>query len=397
MPSLIKPRPTGNKPAPSSPQGGGRFKFEYRPRSQEEVRTYVNSIGGRDGYFPSEIPFFTPRVGDNIVRILPPPPGSEWGHFGVKLHIHYGIGVDENPYLCLAKMKNEACPICEERERASRAGEGDLSDALRPRTGCAVFVIDRGQENKGPMLWTMPTTVDKEVSKQLWDPTSGEVLLVDHPEEGFDLSFSREGQGLKTKYGGFKFSRRSSPLHDDPKQAEAWLKFICDHAIDKSLVYYEASYIEGVLTGQPPPKAREEREEKPGAGGEGPKRFGSGRSERTQESGGTGAAEPAARPKIQPRGAKAAPAPAAAPPAEEASDKPTWEQLEAMDEEQLAEVGDAFEIKWPDEEGAFESIEQLRDFVAEAIEVAKPEPEPAPAPKGGTDWKSRLANMTKKK
>lgn len=358
----------------------GSFKFDYARRSQEQVRTYAASISGRDNYIKQEIPFFTPRVGDNLIRILPPPSKEKaeaWGHYGVKLALHYGIGVDESAYLCAAKMKSEACPICDERERASRAGEGDLADSLRPRFPVAVFVIDRGQESKGPMLWMIPTGVDKDIVKLVIEPGTGEVLPVDHPDEGFDLAFSREGQGLKTKYGGYKFARRSSPLHDDPAVAEAWLRFICEHPIDEQLVYYEAPYIEEVLSGQAPAQPREDRGEE--------------RSPAAKKKGG----EEEARPSLKRRGAAPAAAKEPEPKPEEEEELPTYEELCELDEEELATLGEQAGVKFPDAEDAFGSIEDLRDFIAKELGIEIPEPGPETAAASTPSWKQRLQKLAK--
>jgi len=111
--ATIRPRPTINR-AVRSPQAAP--KFHYQPRTPEQVRERAQrSIGGRDSYFNSDIQFFTAREGDNNVRILPPPPDADWGHYGVGIVVHYGIGPDQGAYLCLDRMKSEPCPICEER------------------------------------------------------------------------------------------------------------------------------------------------------------------------------------------------------------------------------------------------------------------------------------------
>lgn len=350
-------------------------RFVYRARSPEQVRERAQrAVGGRDSYFDSDVQFFTPRVGDNNVRIMPPPPNKDWGHYGVNIAVHYGIGADQNAYLCANKMKDEACPLCEERDRATAAGEEDLADALRPSFRVAVYVIDRAQEGKGPLLWNIAAGLDKDIVKLCIDPSSGEVLPVDDPADGYDLNFNREGEGLKTKYKGIQFSRRSSPLADDQDVGDKWLQYVVDHPIDECLVYHEYDHIVKVFAGQAPPDGGEiPPATKPQADAPSVK-------PRT-------ATKPATETKVKPR--------VAAPPKQnEAADggenAPTWDEIAAMDEDDLAGLGEAFQVEFPAD--GFEDIEQLRDFVAAAVGVEKPKPQAAAEPAKG-DWRARLRKM----
>ena len=371
--ALIKrPTTTPSTKGKTSARTGG-FAFKYKQRTPEEVRDRATrSIGGRDSYFKQEVKYFTPREGVNNIRILPPPPDADWGHYGIGIFVHYDIGVDGSAYLCLAKMKGEDCPACEERARASSTGEEDLAKQLRPGERVAVYVIDRSKEGDGPLLWNLPSNLDKDITKLCIDPGTGEVLYPDNPEEGYDLSFTREGQGLKTKYKGIQFSRRTSPLSDDPKEGDAWLQYICDHAIDSMLQYFEYDYMESALNGTAAavhtPAAPKE--------------------------------EPAADPSVTPRkaiqrpGKKAAPEPEPEPEpsAEEGEEVPSWEDIEGADEDALVALIETFELTPPDD--GFDSEDALRDWVAEQLGVEKPAPAPAAAKVGS--WKDRLKGMQKK-
>lgn len=379
--ALIKPKAkTGGSPAAKA----GQSRFQYKPRTPEQVRERAQrAVGGRDSFFNSEVQFFTPRVGDNNVRILPPPPDADWGHYGLNLTVHYGIGADQSAYLCRNKMLGEACPICEERERAASAGEEDLADDLRPNQRVAVYVIDRAQEGKGPLLWNLPAGLDKDIIKLCIDPSSGEVLPVDDPNDGYDLNFTREGEGLKTKYKGIQFSRKPSPLADDPDVAEEWLQHIVDHRIDNCLQYFEYDYMEKVLAGQAP-ATHDDGDDKP--------------TKPAAKAPSTKApakpAAPAGRAKIQPRGKPAPdPEPEDLPPAgaPDGFEPPTWDELQELDEDGLAAVGEAAELEFPEE--GFEDLEELRTFIAQRLGLQPPKPEPKAA--GG--WRDRLAALKGKK
>jgi hypothetical protein len=379
--SLIKPKPGATAArSPAGRGGASKPRFEYKARSPEQVRAQASrAVGGRDSFFSEDIQFFTPRVGENNVRILPPPPDADWGHYGLNVAVHYGIGADESAYLCPKKMKDEPCPLCEERDRATNAGEDDLADALKPSYRVAVFVIDRAQEAKGPLLWNIAGGLDKDITKLCIDPKSGSVLAVDDPNDGYDLSFSREGEGMKTKYKGIQFSRQSSPLADDPDVGEKWLAYVLDHNIESCLKFFDADYISKVFEGQAPPETKEEK----AAGGRDSKGGDAGRR-RVAPRGEAAAPAAAPKPRIQPRGAAAkAPEPEPEPAGDE--QPPTWEELEQLDEDGCAAVIDAFQLDPGTTE--FDSIDALRDWIAEQLQIEKPAPAPAAA---GGSWKDRL-------
>ena len=366
------------KTGAGNPRTGG-VKFEYRARTPEQVRALAQrQIGGRDSYFDKSIVFFTAREGDNVLRILPPPSDAEWGHYGVNIAMHYDIGPDKSAFLCREKMLQEPCPICEERIRASAAGEDDFADSMKPGFRTAIYIIDRNQEGKGPMLWNVSGGLDKDITKLCIDPGTGEVLPVDDPNDGYDLSFVRTGQGLKTKYDGVQFSRKPSPLSDDNDAAQQWLDYIVAHPIDGCLVYHDYDYIKKVLEGQAP--AEQESE--------------------------TATAKPAAKPVAR----KPAATPAAAPPAgrkkllikktpaaepeagngEAADGLPSFEEVQQMDEDMLTSLGEEQELEFPE---GFDSLEAFREWVCEQLGIEAPPP-PAPAAAGKADWRAKLRKQT---
>lgn len=373
---MVKPK-TGMKSSVRS----GSVKFQYKARTPEQVRERAQKqIGGRDSYFTSDVQFFTPREGDNNIRILPPPPDVNWGHYGIGIVVHYAIGSDQSAYLCTARMKDEPCPICEERDRATSSGEEDLADSLRPSFRTAVMVIDRAQEGKGPLLWNIAAGLDKDITKLCIDPASGEILPVDHPEDGYDLNFTREGQGMKTKYKGIQFSRKSSPLSDDSDQAEAWLKQVVDHPIDSCFQYYDYDHISKVFAGQAP-ATTDDSDEKP-VKKTAPKS--------TDKKGS------AVKPKIQVRTSKKEEP-------EEKSDLPTPEELEEMDEDALVALGEEKELQFPE---SFDSIEELRTFIGtelgiivdeEAEQEKEEEEEEEKKEPAKANWRDRLKAKTGKK
>lgn len=227
--------------------GRGSGRFRYQPRSAEATRQRAErNVYGNDPFLSEEVKLFKPKVGDNTVRILP----ATWEdsqHYGIDVFVHQGIGADRTTYLCLEKMKNKPCPICEARKRASAEGDQEFADQLRVSSRVFMYVVDRDKEREGAMVWNMGARQDADILKLCTDKRSGEVLQIDNPDEGYDLQFTREGEGLKTRYSAFSFVRRPSAL-DLPKA----LDFAVQHPLPDQLVFYSYDHIAKSFAGTKP-------------------------------------------------------------------------------------------------------------------------------------------------
>jgi hypothetical protein len=219
-----------------------RFKF-YQP-SKENIQKRVTSQGGGfDSFIKSNYEFFKPQKGENWVRILPPT-WVDAEHWGMLVYAHFGLGPDKGTALCPNKMLNDPCPICEYRARnASRLDPEELKD-LKPREQYVAWVLDRNNEKDGPKVWSMaPTKVDQEISKLAIERDTGELIPITHPDYGFDVYFDRQGEGLRTQYGGFALSRRASIVKDK------WMEFIEQHPIPSVLVWRTYEELEQLFEG----------------------------------------------------------------------------------------------------------------------------------------------------
>lgn len=222
-----------------------RREREYIPRTAEEVQRHATqSTGSYDTLWDEKYKAFKAREGLNAVRFIP-------GTFGDKRSPvypywrHENIGPDNSSYVCLDKTLNQACPICEQRGNFS----DEDANELRPRKRWLGWVIDRDAEREGPQLWDISPTADKNISGLLIDRL-GRVVHMDDPDNGFDLEFMREGQRLNTRYSGYKISRDSSPLSDDPDKYDRWWDYAEDNPLDKVLIIHEREYLEKVFSGQ---------------------------------------------------------------------------------------------------------------------------------------------------
>lgn len=222
--------------------------WEYKSRKPEDVRKRSQQRGGDfDSIWNDGFTTFSPKEGSHRLRILPP----TWDnakHFGTDVWVHYGVGADNQQYLCRAKMLDEECPLCKEAAKYSK--DDEISKSLKPTRRVAYYVIDRKNEAAGVLVWAAPWTFDRDLSGLLFsEQNADEVLEIDNPDEGYDITFSRTGAQLATKYVSLAVSRHQSPLADDSDQAVEWLKFAIKNPIPTALCYYDADYILKVFNG----------------------------------------------------------------------------------------------------------------------------------------------------
>jgi hypothetical protein len=240
-------------------------RFKYTKRTKDQTKKRATQSGGTfDTLLKSNINTFSVKEGDRAIRILPPS-WEDAEHYGYDIYVHYDVGPDSQSYLCAAKMKDKPCPICEERKAAEKDKDADPEyiTALKPTKRVLTWVIDRDSEEDGPLVWSMPWTVDRDIAALSIHKKSGEVLCVDDPDEGYDIEFRRDGTGRKTKYSAMQIQRSDSPLSADEDEANDWLDFISENPLPDLLNFFEYEYIQNVFAGKKSKSDDEEEEETP--------------------------------------------------------------------------------------------------------------------------------------
>lgn len=217
--------------------------FKYQARSVETLEKRASQQGGDfDKFLKDEYKEYKPKKGENWVRILPP----TWenpNHYGWDVWTHNRIGPGKAGVICLYKQFGRPCCLCDARSRAEAAHDEELTKELRPQRRVLTWVIDRKDEEKGPQLWPMPWTLDRDIAKISRDKRTGEIFLIDHPEEGYDVMFDKEGEMLTTKYIGIQISRRASSV--DP----VYFPYIEDNPLTETLLVRENAELWNIYTG----------------------------------------------------------------------------------------------------------------------------------------------------
>lgn len=225
--------------------------FQYQARAADAWQERSEQRGGGFvSYIKPSIQQFSVQKKENFIRILPPTWPSP-KHYGYDVWVHYGVGPQQATVLCNLKMFNTKCPVCDAYAIADGQGKEDAYD-LKANRRVLVWLINRKDANLPPLAWGMPWTLDRDISKLCKDPQTGELYQIDHPDNGYDLSFERDGEGQNVKYVGVQIARRPSSVEDK------YLDYIVANPLPDILVkrsYEEvcALFEGGASQPQPPP------------------------------------------------------------------------------------------------------------------------------------------------
>ena len=223
--------------------------FVYHERSADSVKKRAEQTGGRfDTIFKSGFDTYKPKAGTNTVRFLPP----TWDghdHYGLDIYVHGFVGPNRGSYLCLQKMKNKPCPLCKLEAEMRKEGETEEANKVAARKRVLTWIIDRDGDDDTPLLWSMGWTTDRDISDLARNKKTGETLLIDHPDEGYDVSFTRKGERLNTDYYGWQIDRDFSPIAEKQKDQDAVTDYIQEHPLPDVLFYVSAEKLEQVVEG----------------------------------------------------------------------------------------------------------------------------------------------------
>lgn len=237
--------------------------FKYQKRTKDTLKERANMKGGNyDSYIKPKFKQWKPKEGKNVIRILPPT-WDDARHYGLDIFVNFSIGADNQAYLSLSKHDKGADPLAEARREAQKEGEKDLAKKLQPSQRILYWIIDRMDEDEGPLLWAAPFTFDKALSNLCIDEDTKEVIFIDDPAKGRDVRFYREGTMLNTTYDASKMKiLKEGNIHEDETLEGEWLDFINENHLPEVLNFYEYDHIKAVFDGQASP-SDDDDDEKP--------------------------------------------------------------------------------------------------------------------------------------
>ena len=217
--------------------------YRYQHRDPEDWERRSERQGGFEGIIKDDFRTFRPKKDENTIRILPPT-WEDAKHYGYDIWAHYNVGPDKAAVLCLQKMKNKPCPCCEERARLDKDGDDEAAKEMKPRQGVVTWILNKNERDaKDPVIFVMSGNMDTDICKVSKDRGTGELFEIDDPDNGYDVSFDRDGEGLRTRYTGYQVARRPSSV---PKRV---VDFVEDNPIPTVLRWRDYDQIVALLEG----------------------------------------------------------------------------------------------------------------------------------------------------
>lgn len=200
-------------------------KEQLRKQQKESA---ASSSSGFVGVLKGDIPVWKCGAGKHKIDILPFVVGKKHptlpaGSAAYKLDIwtHYGVGVNNDSYICLNKMFKEYCPICNHRAELQKSGDADEEQikSLKPKHNTLYNIIcydSPEEEKKGVQVWMVSNWfMESKLMTIAEDDDTGEPILFPDPDEGRRISFSRTGTGKdNTNYTGHKLVERNYKISD---------------------------------------------------------------------------------------------------------------------------------------------------------------------------------------
>ena len=199
-------------------------------KENERLKKRKESMGSFE-----KINYFKPKIGEQMIRILPgKDKKDEYAPFHV-VHLHYINKELEDgrtiniPARCLLDLGEDHCPVCEAADRAMKAGNKDLAKKLRARETYLYNVID--YDKKEVMPWTAPQSVHTLIME-----TAGDIIEIFDIQGGRDWKVVKKQDTRKPAPLNVSYSIRPAPKDSDVPSKYADL---IDSAIDLKSLYSE--------------------------------------------------------------------------------------------------------------------------------------------------------------
>ncbi len=219
---------------------------ERRKAFDERTRSGVD-------YLKTDLAQFSPKDGDNCIRIVPCLGSDPWfpekvGTWGLDCRVVFMAGHGYFLVEIGKGGKTTLTAMFAEVEREVRKQDPEEARQFRGSRRTIMFVLDlnAGEVSKESLkIWPAAATLVDDFVRASKNKRTGELIEIEHPEHGRPIFFERVGSGRSTKYQGVQVDQEALPL-------EQWMADALPHfediLITKSVEDAEsaiASYLEG--------------------------------------------------------------------------------------------------------------------------------------------------------
>jgi hypothetical protein len=192
-----------------------RSKSAKRNYTSARDRAQKQSQGYEATYLkvPEGMTMFKPKAGTMLLDILPfiAGGGNPWAeegaiHWERTIHVHRGIGANEDTYICPRMTSKKRCPVCEDRARLAKTAEDEDEEQL---------VKDLAPKQRNLYIIKNLKEPDKGLDgMQLWDISYhlfGKVLdarlrSADEDDEWDKFFYLEEGLSLRVGFAEKSFA-----------------------------------------------------------------------------------------------------------------------------------------------------------------------------------------------
>ena len=168
----------------------------------------------------SNVQLWKPGVGEYKIRCLPWKTAAEGQPF-IERWFYY---IGNNAGILAPKQFGKPDPIDDLIRKLYNSGKPDdrtLAKQLQSKMRAYAPVIVRGQEDKGPMVWSFGKIVYQRLLSFFIDEDYGDIL---DPNEGFDLKVTiTQPPGKQFQDTVVDCKGRPTKIHDDPVTVKKWL------------------------------------------------------------------------------------------------------------------------------------------------------------------------------
>lgn len=205
------------------------MRKEMKKYSKEERRKAVaKGFANRDKrsgnwYLVDEAEFtklgikkFEAKIGTSYITILPRTDAPE---FFMEIFVHYGVGPNNDAFLCVNRMYGDNCPVCNFGRKLHDEGEDkEVTREYFPTKRILVWVVDSKDVHSisdGVQLYEAPKTVFDNIAELSTDDRTGETIDISDFEEKVTFVFKKTGKGLTTNYSGFKLEEWQDDIPEE--------------------------------------------------------------------------------------------------------------------------------------------------------------------------------------
>lgn len=211
--------------------------FKYRKPTESAVKAQAEQSGGQyASLFLEGTTEFRPKKGQEYtIRVAPPSWGDDDNppdNYADTIYVNYKIGPDDEGFISRSKQGLDDDPVREMHDRLRRHGD-EYADQIKQQSAKKrrpMYVYVRGEEEKDWQPWAAPWTVHRDIGKAAISKRRRTVKFIDDPDNGFDVTFSRDS-GEFGSYTIDEVDPDPSPIDSDPKRQKELLDWLDENPL----------------------------------------------------------------------------------------------------------------------------------------------------------------------